>query len=212
MKVNALTVAALSSLMYSAAGYSIARADSLSDAVLKEAPAMVFVGPAVPGGPNVTITGTAEYIYGKLHEMNPKYDAWEFPEYQERMAQEGISRDSPLEARSNQLTKRGRTQCSVSGDEVPNYITQCAEGVSYLSKLNGWCKAPRGHAGCARVSCSHNCGIFLCNDNDHEISVWCTNLAGDFHDLARECGRDWPRHNWISSLKELLRVFKLRRL
>jgi hypothetical protein len=41
---------------------------------------------------------------------------------------------------------------------------QCSEGLSYLSKLNALCGAPRGHAGCSRVSCSHNCGIFLCND------------------------------------------------
>jgi hypothetical protein len=41
---------------------------------------------------------------------------------------------------------------------------QCTEGLNYLSRLNAQCGAPRGHAGCSRVSCSHNCGIFLCND------------------------------------------------
>lgn len=41
---------------------------------------------------------------------------------------------------------------------------QFTEGYIYLSELNGYCKAPTGWGGCARVSCSHNCGIFLCND------------------------------------------------
>lgn len=41
---------------------------------------------------------------------------------------------------------------------------QCAEGIDYLRALNGYCSAPAGPSGCARVSCSHNCGIHLCND------------------------------------------------
>ncbi|KAF3923570.1 hypothetical protein ABW20_dc0108996 [Dactylellina cionopaga] len=166
MKVNFLTVAALSSFVPYAAGYTITRANLLSEDTFTNAPSIMFTGPAIPGGPNVTITGTVDYIFGKLHEMNPKYDPWEFPEYQERMARKGLSKNSALGARirSGSLRKRGETRCNVSGAQVGNWYMQCAEGLKYLSELNGYCGAPKGHAGCARVSCSHSCGIFLCND------------------------------------------------
>ncbi|KAF3274581.1 hypothetical protein TWF970_007842 [Orbilia oligospora] len=199
MKVNFLTVATLGSFIYCAAGYTIARANLLSEDALAKAPPITFTGPAVPGGPDVTITGTVEVIFRKLHEMNPKYDPWEFPDYQEKMARQGLSKNSTLEARSDKLEKRGRTKCNVSGKEVGNYITQCAEGVRYLRQLNGYCGAPKGYAGCSRVSCSHNCGIFLCNDNNKPIKVWCGNLVGDFYAIVDECGNKF--RDWIVSLK-----------
>ncbi|KAJ6256462.1 hypothetical protein Dda_8324 [Drechslerella dactyloides] len=173
MKANFLTAAALSSIISCAAGYTIARANQLSEDTFLNAPPITFTGPAVPGGPDVTITGTVEQIYSKLHELNPKYDAWDFPEYQKRMMARNGSKNSSLEARGVSLEKRGRTKCDVSGHPVGNYITQCAEGLS--------------------------CGIFLCNDNNFPIKVWCGNIVGDFHDIVNECGEDVV--DWVSSVK-----------
>ncbi|KAK6353848.1 hypothetical protein TWF730_008271 [Orbilia blumenaviensis] len=201
MKANFLTVAALSTFICHASGYVIARADQVSEATLANAPPIVFTGPAFPGGPDVNITGTVEHIFAKLHEMNPKYDAWEFPDYQQEMARKGLTKDGPigLGARSGNLEKRGWTKCNVDGKPVGNYITQCAEGIRYLKGLNGYCGAPKGWAGCSRVSCSHNCGIFLCNDNNHKISVKCSNIVGDFYDIVEECGNKWK--DFIVSVK-----------
>ncbi len=50
------------------------------------APPMTFEGPAFVGGPNVTLQGTAKDVYEQLRELNPNYDASEFPEYRERAA------------------------------------------------------------------------------------------------------------------------------
>lgn len=69
---------------------------------------MEFTGPLVVGGPNVTITGSAESIYKQIKTKNPAYDAWEFPEYQERMAAKGIKRGERhgVSKKTNSLTKR----------------------------------------------------------------------------------------------------------
>ncbi|KAF3229272.1 hypothetical protein TWF106_004191 [Orbilia oligospora] len=147
MKVNFLTVTALGSFIYCVAGYTLARADMLSEDIIAKAPPITFTGPAVPGGPDVTITGTVEVIFKKLHEMNPKYDAWEFPEYQEKMAQRGLSKNSALEARGGKLEKRRRIECNIAGEKVPNWLTQCGEGAGYLRRMNGYCGAPKGYAG-----------------------------------------------------------------
>jgi hypothetical protein len=75
---------------------------------------MTFTGPLTVGGPNVTLTGTAESIWGQLLEKNPNYDPWAFPEYQSRMAAKGITREmmeggtvSLLKSKSG-LVKRDR--------------------------------------------------------------------------------------------------------
>lgn len=74
---------------------------------------MTFTGPAVVGGPDVTLTGTAESIHAQLLQLNPQYDPWDFPEYQEKMAAQNMTRETweaqaaGLSKRSNQLTKRG---------------------------------------------------------------------------------------------------------
>lgn len=73
----------------------------------------------------------------------------------------------------------GQFNCDPPGGEVGNVGMQCTEGWIYLSELNGYCGAPRGWGGCSRVSCSHNCGIFLCNDVSRprlaQPSPLCTN-------------------------------------
>ncbi|KAK4136423.1 hypothetical protein BT67DRAFT_447817 [Trichocladium antarcticum] len=166
---------------------------------------MTFTGPAVVGGPDVTLTGTAESIHAQLLQLNPQYDPWDFPEYQEKMAAQNMTRETweaqvaGVSKRSNPLTKRGWLTCNVAGNEVGNWSTQCSEGLHYLERLNGYCGAPRGHAGCSRVSCSHNCGIFLCNDNSFAISVWCGNLAGDAWEIIGECAYSY--NEWVASVK-----------
>jgi hypothetical protein len=66
---------------------------------------MTFTGPLTVGGKNVTITGTVESVWAQILEKNPKYDAWEFPEYRERMEEQGITRESKRET-DNELSKR----------------------------------------------------------------------------------------------------------
>lgn len=83
---------------------------------MEMAPSMTFTGPLQVGGPNVTLTGTAESIYHKIVELNPSYDAWQFPEYRSKMAALGLTQDTlgavPVK-RHGQLEKRGGVSLSL---------------------------------------------------------------------------------------------------
>lgn len=46
---------------------------------------IVFKGPAILGGPNITLCGTSKSIYELLLKISPNYDPWEFPDYREKM-------------------------------------------------------------------------------------------------------------------------------
>ncbi len=73
---------------------------------------MTFAGHAIVGGPNVTLTGTAQSIYEQLLEINPSYNPWAFPKYREQMARKGFTQDNFADALSgpqrgaNTLKKR----------------------------------------------------------------------------------------------------------
>ncbi|KAI8155858.1 hypothetical protein K4K49_006295 [Colletotrichum sp. SAR 10_70] len=205
MKLTVLTaILASSKAIASAApeGVSFVKASSLSQRDIDNAVPLTFIGQAFIDGPNVTLTGTAETIYHQLLEINPAYNEWDFPEYRERMGALGFTKESLLEfqhapsADASKLRKRQHTTCNPVGEEVGNWGLQCNEGLGYLGRLNGYCQAPAGRGGCARTSCSHGCGIFLCNDNPNPISVWCGNQVGDVYDIAAVCERERTSYVW----------------
>ncbi|KAJ3940776.1 hypothetical protein N0V92_013900, partial [Colletotrichum tropicale] len=229
-------------------GVSFVKASSLSQRDIENAVPLTFIGQAFIDGPNVTLTGTAETIYHQLLEINPAYNEWDFPEYRERMGALGFTKESLLDfqhapsADASKLRKRQhvsqqphpiassrkstcthvitiiKTTCNPVGEEVGNWGLQCNEGLGYLGRLNGYCQAPAGRGGCARTSCSHGCGIFLCNDvsthclysskhlempgmltmkqNPNPISVWCGNQVGDVYDIAAVCERERTSYVW----------------
>ncbi|KAK3378068.1 hypothetical protein B0H63DRAFT_235360 [Podospora didyma] len=161
---------------------------------------MTFTGPIFVGGPSITLTGTAKEVYEQILVKNPNYNAWDWPEYQTNMAGSGLKKDdlpttvttAPGISR-RALSPLDIVTCFPPGEKVINWPTQCGEGIQYLQKLNGYCGAPAGLGiglgvgGCARASCSQNCGIFLCNNNAFAISVWCANIAGDVQNIGAEC-------------------------
>lgn len=55
---------------------------------------MEFHGPITPGGPDVSLSGTVDTIYNQVLELNPDYDAWEFPDHVEYMTSLGISKNT----------------------------------------------------------------------------------------------------------------------
>ncbi|EMR72908.1 hypothetical protein MGN70_001760 [Eutypa lata] len=155
-----------------------------------------FVGPVTPGGPNVTLYGTAKDIYEQILVLNPSYHVFDFPEYAADFAADGITRED-LDTSKNPMrdlfspkrevaTRASQYNCKI-GSYVGNYETQCAEGTVYLQKLgNAWCGAKA--KSCARVSCSHNCGMYLCSKLTKEKKVHCKSIAKDVWDIAGECG------------------------
>jgi len=82
---------------------------------------------------------------------------------------------------------------------VPNWITQCTYELAQLKKLAGNCYAPPGWGGCNMAGCSHNCGIYLCNDNAFAIEVPCQWIWNDAWDIIYECSYDW--NEYVSSVK-----------
>ncbi|KAK4213210.1 hypothetical protein QBC37DRAFT_464315 [Rhypophila decipiens] len=150
---------------------------------------MFFVGQAVPGGPQVTLIGTAESIYKQVLELNPAYDPTAFPEWREHNPN-GVAADlqsaNVTSEATGPLVKRDGLICDV-GERISNPWLGCGEGYNYLRDLNGYCGAPAGWGGCSRVSCSNNCAVRLCNDNPFPISVWCGNLAGDMAYVINSC-------------------------
>ncbi|KAK4208206.1 hypothetical protein QBC37DRAFT_392184 [Rhypophila decipiens] len=152
---------------------------------------MSFVGQVVPGGPQVTLIGTAKSIYEQVLELNPAYDPTAFPEWQEHNP-DGVAADlqsaNATSEATGPLAKRDGLICNV-GERISNPWIGCGEGYVYLRDLNGYCGAPAGRGGCSRVSCSNNCGVHLCNDNPKSISVWCGKLADDMAYVINGCAK-----------------------
>ncbi|KAF6816039.1 secreted protein [Colletotrichum musicola] len=143
-----------------------------------------FTGPITVGGPNVTLSGTAESIYNQIMKLNPEYDGKDFgsSEY------DGLN-ERGLEAR------QGNFDCGWGG-RIGNWHTQCIESLRYLRDLGtAWCGAARG--ACARVSCSHGCGMFLCNTHNAHLNVHCGDIQKDMTAISDNCGRSLGGQIWI---------------
>jgi hypothetical protein len=101
------------------------------------------------------------------------------------------------------------------GSRVSNFPNQCLEGLRYLSGLGTrWCGAVRG--ACARVSCSTNCGMFLCNTvsavsshlsmktvpdgfkHNNHIDVHCGDIQKDVTAISDLCGQDLAGRVWMA--------------
>jgi hypothetical protein len=71
----------------------------LEESAIDSIAVMEFVGPITPGGPDVTLRGSAKDIYEQILELNPSYDVFEFPSYAESLEAQGITKeniDNPL--------------------------------------------------------------------------------------------------------------------
>jgi len=58
----------------------------------------------------------------------------------------------------------------------------------YLNKL-GTAKCGAYPTHCARVSCSHNCGMYLCSTSGKEVHVSCEDIVNDMDSIAESCGQ-----------------------
>jgi hypothetical protein len=87
---------------------------------------MEFVGPITPGGPDVTLSGSAKDIYEQILELNPSYDVFDFPDYAADLESQGYSK-SNLETAD--LTTRNPAVA------VRDVLAKRAEGVSIITLL-----------------------------------------------------------------------------
>ncbi|KAH8587773.1 hypothetical protein B0O99DRAFT_677837, partial [Bisporella sp. PMI_857] len=168
----------------------------LSDDIDGIAP-MEFTGPITPGGPEFTLFGTAEDILNQIHELNPSYDVWAFPEYAADLEAKGFTRDdltsSENLARSQafNLTAYGGLEKRVEGVNcgIGQWVGQWFQCINAMTNLinlgSAWCRAPAKK--CARMGCSHSCGMWLCSKMEKEKKVHCGDIAHDINVIANEC-------------------------
>ncbi|KAH8585491.1 hypothetical protein B0O99DRAFT_748992 [Bisporella sp. PMI_857] len=118
----------------------------------------------------MTFRSSAESVYNEMKALKPELFA---------NKTEAVLNTASLEKRQSSFN------CDWGGRWVTG--SDCFEGVDYLIRLGtSWCGVNAAPA-CARVSCSHGCGIFLCNKLDHHLQVHCKDIATDVHDISWEC-------------------------
>ncbi|KAK4220677.1 hypothetical protein QBC38DRAFT_378528 [Podospora fimiseda] len=143
-------------------------------------------GPITPGGPEIRLNGTAKQIYEQIISLNPSYDPYNFPEFAAQQQAKGISRQ--------EFHKRNVNCDWGSWVEDSN---RCAEGFDYLRRL-GTARCGAYANSCSRVSCSHNCGVWLCSSVNREIGVHCYDIANtDMRRIIEVCGRRWLGDRYI---------------
>ncbi|KAK5651594.1 hypothetical protein OQA88_11867 [Cercophora sp. LCS_1] len=153
-----------------------------------------WMGPVVLGGPNVTLFGTAESIYNQIIKLNPKYDVWDIPYYVEQMAARNITRESQEKALQ---TRQSVIKTCTYTPSLFLQWDQCSEGWYYLNSLGGYCWA--GPWSCARVSCSHACGMFLCSRTNTGGWGSCALVADDMWWIWNACNSVKGQGHWIYS-------------
>ncbi|KAK2855559.1 hypothetical protein FQN49_005076 [Arthroderma sp. PD_2] len=146
---------------------------------------MMYTGPVTPGGVNVTLEGTAQQIYYQILKLNPDYHPEAFS---------AVPNASALNA-SSMLEKRGRSHiiCDPSGT-LRAWRGHIEHGIAFLRRIpqGGDCSV-KGHRSCARISCSYDSGIFLCNDNPYWIERPC-HLLGDYAEaILNRCQASVPK-------------------
>ncbi|PYH40792.1 uncharacterized protein BP01DRAFT_192925 [Aspergillus saccharolyticus JOP 1030-1] len=140
---------------------------------------MTYRGVITDGGEEVELSGTIEDVHQQIKRLNLDFNLTQSVEAREADAE--VHRFLQKRNKSNLL-------CNIEGDhsETANYdwITQ---GIQYLLALDGVCKVGAGPSTCARISCSYDSGIYLCNDNAWEIEPKCSYLATYAEDIMTQC-------------------------
>ncbi|KAH6620599.1 hypothetical protein C7974DRAFT_426732 [Boeremia exigua] len=159
---------------------------------------MEFIGPITPGGPDVHLFGTSKAIYEQIMALNPAYDVFDFPSAAAKLEAQGFTRENigetdvpapPAVSVTAALKVRNvlKRQDGINCMNPDRYATYpgCTEGINYLRRLGtGACVAEANS--CARVSCSWDCGMWLCGKHAR-ISVHCQDIANDVQIIRAKC-------------------------
>ncbi|PVH87621.1 hypothetical protein DL98DRAFT_581630 [Cadophora sp. DSE1049] len=129
-------------------------------------------------GVQVNATGSIEEIMKELSAKDPDFVA-------------------KIEAEATDLVTRAKTwqEClPIPGKpDLREADTEAiSKGIKYLRRIGGTCGV--GVRTCARVSCSWDSAIFLCNDNSVHIHVSSNLLADYTQDLVNACDKYVSRY------------------
>ncbi|KAL2062532.1 hypothetical protein VTL71DRAFT_6798 [Oculimacula yallundae] len=112
-------------------------------------------------GPNITITGDVMTITEQILELNPKY-------FEDGLGAAGERVTQASRAQSAWPPNCGQTWKGARVDFIQ-------DGISYLYRLGGW--AHLASSGCARVSCSFDSGIYICQHASFQQDVLWSEVA-----------------------------------
>ncbi|KFY46403.1 hypothetical protein V495_02494 [Pseudogymnoascus sp. VKM F-4514 (FW-929)] len=161
------------------------------------------VGPITPGGPNVTLTGTAESIYNQILKLNPSYDPEEHggtrlpsrPPIDPNTEPNTGTSLVPARVVKRQLENRTPTSgcCRCLGAPYNGEIVgigAIVAGRDYLDGLgSAWCGTDSG--GVSRISCSYNSAIYLVNSVRAATGASCVYLGSLVQRVLLSCTY-WP--------------------
>ncbi|KAH7029247.1 uncharacterized protein B0I36DRAFT_350157 [Microdochium trichocladiopsis] len=136
---------------------------------------MDWTGSIVPGGDNYTFRGTIQEIVSQIQHIDPNY------------AIPSTASGSAMVQTQTERRQTAHTICMAGAAGACPDITKALDGIEYLKGVGGDCGLAAGPATCARVSCSWNCGITWCNDNDHYVSWKCSDLWPSAHRVLDRC-------------------------
>ncbi|KAH7356452.1 hypothetical protein BKA65DRAFT_494730 [Rhexocercosporidium sp. MPI-PUGE-AT-0058] len=135
-------------------------------------------------GDNIAInhTGTVEQILAQLASENPHVD---FSNPFTTGVTTGVVEDSHISKRVhsdvNCIPVLGQTW-------KPAKMSAIEDGINFLNHVQAMCRVA-SHS-CARVSCSFNSGIHLCNNNDYSLVKSCVDIATYAQAISDKC-RYW---------------------
>ncbi|KAH7353844.1 hypothetical protein B0T11DRAFT_300918 [Plectosphaerella cucumerina] len=140
---------------------------------------MGWTGSITPGGPVVQVWGAdLDDIEAKIKKDHP-----EFSMYLDEPIQPLASSENPaLEAREA-LSKRLNGNCD--GRFGNAKVSGVNDGINSLRRVTAGCSA-RART-CIRTQCNHDAAIGLCNDNYHDITVRCTDVANMAEEIRKSC-------------------------
>ncbi|RAK97951.1 uncharacterized protein BO80DRAFT_179862 [Aspergillus ibericus CBS 121593] len=162
---------------------------------------MTYTGPITPGGQHMPFTGDSiQEIHSQIKALNPDFELTDNSAVTKRKSSDS---DSDSDTKGNLI-------CNIPGrfsDTAQTFWIR--SGIKYLKGLEGKCGVSKGPKSCARISCSYNAGIFLCNDE--ELHVKCSDLADYANDIIERCdegeyvnGQEFDDGNWNIVVAESL--------
>ncbi|KAI1246907.1 hypothetical protein MGN70_010792 [Eutypa lata] len=133
-----------------------------------------------------TTDGSKIVLYGTIQELYEQLESLDDAKIGN--GTNATSTATNEETRSLTPRSKDNTICWVGGNgSVKNGWLQ--EGINYLKQhTQGPCTAGRGPGNCARISCSFNTAIWLCNDDpEYEVSRRCPDIATYAEDIREKC-------------------------
>ncbi|EFR01023.1 hypothetical protein MGYG_04026 [Nannizzia gypsea CBS 118893] len=171
-------------------------ASPLADPLPHPVGPITYTGPVELNGKNLNLTveGTVQEIYSKVKDRTGVI-----------LKPVDLHKDDS----KHKLRARARASINCHPQGGGAKVKSIREGASYLNGLHGKFRPlPRT---CSRVSCSWDSGIFLCNDNDHKVSVPCKLVAEYTRDILDICaspdvvslrGQEFDSDGWNVVVRE----------